>query len=42
MRGGVRVVALRGPEVVMRAYAITRPGRDVWPPLALVLGLLAG
>jgi DNA-binding transcriptional LysR family regulator len=37
---GVRVRALRGPEVMLRAYAVTRRGRSGWPPLALVLRLL--
>ena len=39
----VRGVALRrlsGPDVVLRAYAVTRRGRKRWPPLALVLRLL--
>jgi DNA-binding transcriptional LysR family regulator len=38
--GGVRLVALRRPEVALRAYAVTRPGRESWPPLRLVLRLL--
>jgi DNA-binding transcriptional LysR family regulator len=38
---GVRLIALRGPEVTLRAYAVTRPGRESWPPLRLVTGLLA-
>ncbi|WP_232323487.1 LysR family transcriptional regulator [Catenuloplanes japonicus] len=42
LRDGVRFVPLHGPEVVMRAYTITRGGRDVWAPLALVLDLLHG
>ena len=33
---GVRVLPLRGPSVVLRAYAVTRRGRDRWPPLRLV------
>jgi DNA-binding transcriptional LysR family regulator len=37
---GVSLVPLTGPEVVLRAYAVTRRGRSVWPPLALVLRLL--
>jgi len=36
----VRVHRLADPEVTLRAYAVTRRGRDVWPPLALVLRLL--
>jgi DNA-binding transcriptional LysR family regulator len=38
---GVRLVALRRPEVVLRCYAVTRPGREAWPPLRLVTRLLA-
>ena len=30
------------PGVRLRAYAVTRRGREAWPPLALVLGLLGG
>jgi len=40
----VRVVTLRRlrqPEVVLRPYAVTRRGHDAWPPLALVLRLIA-
>jgi DNA-binding transcriptional LysR family regulator len=40
LRDGVRLLSLSGPAVEMRAYAITRGGRDVWAPLALVLALL--
>jgi len=32
---------LRQPEVVLRPYAVTRRGHDAWPPLALVLRLIA-
>jgi DNA-binding transcriptional LysR family regulator len=39
---GVRLVPLSDPEVWLRAYAVTRRGREAWPPLALVLGLLGG
>jgi DNA-binding transcriptional LysR family regulator len=39
--GGVRLVALRRPEVVLRSYAVTRPGREAWAPLRLVTRLLA-
>jgi DNA-binding transcriptional LysR family regulator len=39
-RPGVRVIPLRGPEVELRAYALTRRGRAIWPLLALVLRLL--
>lgn len=38
---GVKTVALQGPRVNLRTYAVTRHGRDRWPALALVLGLLA-
>jgi DNA-binding transcriptional LysR family regulator len=37
---GVRLVPLSDPGVRLRAYAVTRRGREAWPPLALVLGLL--
>jgi DNA-binding transcriptional LysR family regulator len=37
---GVRLVALRRPEVALRCYAVTRPGRESWPPLRLVTRLL--
>lgn len=40
LRDGVELLPLSGPEVEMRAFAITRGGRDVWAPLALVLDLL--
>jgi len=39
---GVRVLPLTGPDVLLRAYAVTRAGRVAWPPLALVVDLLAG
>jgi DNA-binding transcriptional LysR family regulator len=39
---GVRVLALRDPDVALRAYAVTRAGRVAWPPLAVVVDLLAG
>jgi DNA-binding transcriptional LysR family regulator len=39
---GVRLVPLSDPEVRLRTYAVTRRGREAWPPLALVLGLLGG
>ena len=32
---------LREPAVALRAYAVTRRGREGWPPLALVLRMLA-
>ena len=40
VRAGVRLLALTGPEVLMRAYALTRRGSGNWAPLALVVGLL--
>ena len=41
LRPGVALLPLAGPDVRQRAFACTRRGRAVWPPLALVLGLLA-
>jgi DNA-binding transcriptional LysR family regulator len=38
--GGVRLVALHRPEVALRSYAVTRPGRENWAPLRLVTRLL--
>jgi len=38
---GVRLIPLRRPEATLRSYAVTRPGRESWPPLRLVTGLLA-
>ena len=40
-RRGVRVLPLTDPPVTLRAYAVTRRGRDRWPPLRLVLDRLA-
>jgi DNA-binding transcriptional LysR family regulator len=40
-RPGVDLAPLRDPEVRLRAYAVTRAGRLGWPPLALVVRLLA-
>jgi DNA-binding transcriptional LysR family regulator len=37
---GVTLRRLRQPDVILRAYAVTRPGHAAWPPLALVLRLL--
>jgi DNA-binding transcriptional LysR family regulator len=37
---GVRLVALRHPEVALRSYAVTRLGRESWGPLRLVMRLL--
>jgi DNA-binding transcriptional LysR family regulator len=39
-RSGVSLLRLRGPEAVLRAFAVTRSGRSSWPPLALVLSIL--
>jgi DNA-binding transcriptional LysR family regulator len=36
-RRGVSIVRLRDPGVRLRAYAVTRRGRDGWPPLRAVL-----
>jgi DNA-binding transcriptional LysR family regulator len=41
VRDGVRLLALRDPDLAMRAYAVVRRGRATWPPLALALDLLA-
>jgi DNA-binding transcriptional LysR family regulator len=38
---GVQLVALRRPDVSLRSYAVTRPGRESWAPLRLVTRLLA-
>ncbi|HXB48462.1 MAG TPA: LysR substrate-binding domain-containing protein, partial [Streptosporangiaceae bacterium] len=40
IREGVRLLPLTGPDVELRAYAVTRHGRLNWPPLALVTSLL--
>ncbi|MCT7660032.1 LysR family transcriptional regulator [Mycobacterium deserti] len=34
---GVKVLPLREPKAVLTAYAVTRRGRAVWPPLRVVL-----
>ncbi len=39
-RSEVRVLPLPGPGVLMTAYAVTRLGRQAWPPLRLVLDRL--
>ena len=36
-RRGVTVQPLRDPQVKLRGYAVTRRGRDRWPPLRAVL-----
>ena len=40
-RRGVTVRRLRDPVVRLRAYAVTRRGRDRWPPLRAVLERLS-
>jgi DNA-binding transcriptional LysR family regulator len=40
VRPGVALLPLTDPAVILRASAVTRPGRSEWPPLALLLGLL--
>jgi DNA-binding transcriptional LysR family regulator len=37
---GVHVLPLRRPDVTLRSYAVTRRGREKWPPLALVTRML--
>ena len=37
----VRLLPLRDPEVVQRSFALTRLGREAWPPLALVQRLMS-
>jgi DNA-binding transcriptional LysR family regulator len=37
---GVHLLPLRRPDVTLRAYAVTRRGRENWPPLALVSRML--
>jgi DNA-binding transcriptional LysR family regulator len=38
---GVELRALTAPDVMLRSYAVTRRGREGWPPLALLRRLLA-
>jgi DNA-binding transcriptional LysR family regulator len=38
---GVSLRPLTDPDVTLRAFTVTRRGRESWPPLALVLRLLA-
>jgi DNA-binding transcriptional LysR family regulator len=38
---GVRLLTLADPDVVLRSYAVTRRGRTSWPPLALIVDVLA-
>ena len=37
---GVTVLALSDPSLVFTAYAVTRRGRSIWPPLRVVLDRL--
>jgi DNA-binding transcriptional LysR family regulator len=37
---GVRLLELDRPEAALRSYAVTRPGRETWPPLRIVTNLL--
>ena len=37
---GVALLPLHDPDVRLRSYAVTRRGREAWPPLALVLDRL--
>ncbi len=39
---GVRLLPLRAPAVTLRAFLLVRRGRERWPPLAAVTGLLTG
>ena len=36
-RRGVRVLPLTDPSVTMRVYAVTRRGREQWPPVRVLL-----
>lgn len=42
LRGGVQLLELRDPAVELRAFAVTRRGRETWAPLALVTRLVGG
>jgi DNA-binding transcriptional LysR family regulator len=42
LRAGVKRVDLRDPGVELRSYALTRRGREAWPPLALVTMSIEG
>jgi DNA-binding transcriptional LysR family regulator len=39
-RDGVSLHVLADPEVVLRAYAVVRAGRERWGPLALLISRL--
>jgi hypothetical protein len=36
----VRLLPLREPDVLLRAFAVVRRGRAAWAPLAMVAGRL--
>jgi DNA-binding transcriptional LysR family regulator len=38
---GVHLLPLERPDVTLRSYAVTRRGRENWPPLALVTHMLS-
>jgi DNA-binding transcriptional LysR family regulator len=40
VRAGVRLLPLRDPDVLLRAFAVVGRGRAAWAPLALVVGRL--
>ena len=40
IRPGVRLLPLREPDVLLRAFAVVRRGRAAWAPLAVVAGRL--
>jgi DNA-binding transcriptional LysR family regulator len=40
-RRGVRILPLTDPPVTMRVYAVTRRGREQWPPVRVLLEHLA-
>src|SRR5215210_7830790 len=42
LRQGVQRLDLRDPEADLRSYALTRQGREAWPPLALVTRSIEG
>jgi DNA-binding transcriptional LysR family regulator len=42
LRAGVRLLPLRGPDVLLRAFAVVGRGRAAWAPLALVAARLTG
>jgi DNA-binding transcriptional LysR family regulator len=37
LRPGVQLLPLRNPDVLLRAFAVTRRGRTAWAPLAMVV-----